>query len=252
MSQVSELDYVTIRGYDNGRESKVYSITIEKGHGTLTINNYNKINDGMIQLNDAEPIPLSSTGTMDILEGKYTITITGSNCEPFKDDIVITPTAPFTLDLSDIQIKSGVLNVTANVNDYTITIDGTDYPTGEPILLDYGKYEVKINKEDYDTYTGTVTIDQDINTFNAQLKETVKYGTANITVNPGSAKIYIDGVLAGVSPQSKKVAVGSHTITIKLDGYIDEARNIYISGPDDVVNESFDLTPQVSAYVTTE
>lgn len=247
LSKIDKLDYVTVRGYDNGTVNKAYSVTIEKSHGSLEIHNGEQIQDGVIKLNGNE-ISLKNARSMNLTEGRYTIEVAGSNCEPYSTEVMVRPSQVATVDLSVIQIKSGLLNVTANVSDYTITIDGTSYNDGEPILLNYGKYSVKISKPDYEDYTGTVTINEDVNTFSAILKEREKMGTINVTTSPGGAKVYIDGTFAGQSPQNKQVLLGSHKVEIKMDGYITESRDVNIANEGDTVKCQATLTPVVTPY----
>ncbi len=247
MSKIDKLDYVTVRGYDNGVTNKAYSVTIEKSHGSLEIHNGEQIQDGIIKLNGNE-ISLDKARSMNLTEGRYTVEVTGSNCEPYTTEVMVRPSATATVDLSVIQVKSGLLDVTANVADFTVTIDGTDYKSGDPILLSYGRYNVKVSKPDYVDYTGTVTINEDINTFSATLKEREKTGTVNVSTNPGSARVYIDGTFMGQSPQSRQLPLGSHTVEIRMDGYITETRDINIANEGDTVRCQANLTPVVTPY----
>lgn len=248
LSKIDKLDYVTVRGYDNGTVNKAYSVTIEKSHGSLEIHNGEQIQDGVVKLNGQE-ISLKSAKSMNLTEGRYKIDVTGSNCEPFSTEVMIKPSEVAKVDLSVIQIKSGLLNISANVTDYTVTIDDKNYKDSDTILLNYGKYNVKITKPDYQDYTGTVTINEDVNTLSVTLKEREKTGTVNVQTTPGGAKVYIDGTFVGQSPQNKVVSLGSHKIEVKMDGYITENRDVNIANDGDTVTNQVTLTPVVSPYV---
>lgn len=247
LSKIDKLDYVTVRGYDNGTVNKAYSVTIEKSHGTLEIHNGTQIQDGVIKLNGQE-LALDTARNMNLTEGKYTVEVTGSNCEPYKTEIMVGPSQISKVDLSVIQIKSGLLNVTTNVPDCVVTIDDMAYSTKDPILLSYGKYSVKITKEDYEDFTTTVTINEDVNTLSANLKEKVKTGFVKVSTNPGGAKVYIDGTFAGQSPQNKEVPLGNHKVEVKMDGYISETRDINVANEGDSANCAVTLTPLVTPY----
>lgn len=247
LSKIDKLDYVTVRGYDNGTVNKAYSVTIEKSHGSLEIHNGEQIQDGVIKLNGSQ-ISLSDAKSMNLTEGRYKIEVTGSNCEPYSTEVMVKPSEVASVDLSVIQIKSGLLDVTANVSDYTVTIDGMTYKDGDSILLNYGKYSVTVSKEDYLDFTGSVTINEDINTFSAKLEERPKMGTVNIQTTPGGAKVYVDGTFKGQSPQNIEVSLGSHKVEIKMDGYISESRDVTIANEGDTVKSQITLTPVVSPY----
>jgi hypothetical protein len=245
LDNINKLDYVTVRGYDNGTVNKAYSITIEKSHGLLEVHNGDAIQDGVFKLNDNE-ISLSSAKSMNLTEGKYTVEVTGSNCEPYTTEVMVTPDETASIDLSVVQIKTGVLTITTNVADCTITIDGATHPSGEPALLNYGKYSVKVTKPDYQDYNGTVTINEPENTLNVTLKEKEKTGTIKVTTTPGSAKVYVDGTFAGQSPQNKTVNLGTHTVRVEMDGYISETRTINIAADGETQQCDITLTPRVT------
>lgn len=247
LNKIDKLDYVTVRGYDNGTVNKAYSVTIEKSHGTLEIHNGTQIQDGIIKLNGQE-LTLDKARTMNLTEGKYTIEVTGSNCEPYTTEIMVKPSQLSKVDLSIIQIKSGLLNITTNVPDCIVTIDGTQYSTKDPILLSYGRYSVKITKEDYEDFNTTVTINEDVNSLAATLKERVKTGIVKVTTNPGGAKVYIDGTFVGQSPQNKEMPLGKHKVEVKMDGYISETRELNIANEGDNANCAVTLTPVVTPY----
>jgi hypothetical protein len=245
LDQINKLDYVTVRGYDNGTVNKAYSITIEKSHGLLTISNGDKIQDGVVKLNGSE-ISLSNAKNMNLTEGTYTIDVSGSNCDPYSTEVVVNPDEPANVDLSVIQIKTGVLNITTNVTGCTIVVDGVERKSGEPILLSYGKYSVKVTKPDYQDYNGTVTINEADNSLAVTLKEKEKSGNIKVATTPGSAKVYVDGTFVGQSPQTKNVPLGSHTVKVEMDGYITETRTVNITADGETQQCDITLTPKVT------
>jgi hypothetical protein len=150
------------------------------------------------------------------------------------------------VDLSVIQIKTGVLNITTNVTDCTIVVDGVERKSGEPILLSYGKYSVKVTKPDYQDYNGTVTINEADNSLAVTLKEKEKSGNIKVATTPGSAKVYVDGTFVGQSPQTKNVPLGSHTVKVEMDGYITETRTVNITADGETQQCDITLTPKVT------
>jgi hypothetical protein len=251
LDQINKLDYVTVRGYDNGTVNKAYSITIEKSHGLLTISNGDAIQDGVVKLNGNE-ISLSNARNMNLTEGVYTIDVTGSNCDPYTTEVMVSPDEAANVDLSVIQIKTGLLNITTNVSDCTIVIDGVTRQNGEPILLNYGRYSVKVTKPDYQDFNGTVTIDEEENSLSVTLKEKEKSGTIKVTTSPGSAKVYVDGTFVGQSPQNKNVPLGSHTVKVEMDGYIPETKTVNITADGETQQCDITLTPRVTHGSTVE
>lgn len=248
---IDSADFVTIQGYDTGNSNKAYSITIEKSHGTIKFINFGKIEQPTLNLN-GKSIDLEKNQEMKITEGTHKIEVTSPSCENYIKEVIILPNEECIVDLSVMQIKSGVLKVDANVSGFKVFVDDVEYPVTEPILLDYGKYKLKVTKDDYDDFTTTVNIKEDVNTINVDMKPRSKYGSINANSNVEGTRVYVDGSYIGTTPVSHKLAVGNYTVVAKQDGYIEDSKSVIISSEGDVVNIVFDLTPVVSKYVETE
>lgn len=54
------------------------------------------------------------------------------------------------------------------------------------------------------------------------------YGTLQVSTNPPSAKLYVDGVFRGWTPRSVMLTTGTHQVLIKKDGYQDYTTSVYI------------------------
>lgn len=251
LESIDPSDFVTIQGYDTGTTNKAYSITIEKSHGEIRFINYANIESPKLTLN-GKTTDITKDGVLKITEGTHSIEITSPTCETYTKEVIILPKETCIVDLSAMQIKSGVLNIAANVVDYKLFIDDQEYSISEPILLPYGKYKLKITKDDYNDYSSTITIDQDVNTVNVTMKEREKLGTVNTTASPEGTRIYIDGSYIGTAPIRYGVPLGTHTIEARIDGYISESKSVVINNEGDTVDCNFDLTPVVSRYVETE
>ncbi len=250
LEDIDSVDYVTIQGYDTGTSNKAYAITIEKSHGEIQFLNYDNIDEPKLNLN-GKVVDLENNSTMKITEGTHTIEVTSPSCEDFSKEVIILPGETTIVDLSEMQIKSGILKVSPNVGGYKIFVDDVEYSSSEPILLSYGKYKLTVTKDDYDDFTTTVTINQDVNTVDVTMKKRTKLGTIKVTASPDGTRIYIDGSYVGTAPVDYKVEVGSHTVSAKLENYIEDIKEIIIGSEGDIVNCTFDLTPVVSRYVET-
>ncbi|MBR1443620.1 MAG: PEGA domain-containing protein, partial [Firmicutes bacterium] len=218
------MDIVTIKGYSN----TVYSIEVVKSHGILKIINKESIRDGVIEIDTDVHKNLSDFTEMKIHEGKHKVVVKGSNCEPFSQEILINQDEDYQLDLSSIQIKTGVLIVTANVKDVTLTVNGKTEKMGEPLILDYGTYKVKVTKDEYHDYEEDVKVDKDEIKIKAELKKIVKKGKLTVSSTPNGADLYVDNSKVGITPVSVEVDRGTHTITVRKLGY----KDFYLSSVD--------------------
>ena len=92
----------------------------------------------------------------------------------------VVPDNPTVIDLSKIQVKTGVLNITSNVDGYKLYLNDKEQNAGESPLLEYGTYTVKATKDGYKDFTSSVTIDSDTNTLNIKMKKSETGGTLNL------------------------------------------------------------------------
>ena len=242
LENISPLDYVKIKGYDNGKINRAYSIEILKSHGEIQFQNMDSISNAKIYINDKQ-YSMKSDSRVLLTEGTYNVKVTGSNTMDITKQVNVVPDNPTVVDLSKIQVKTGVLNISSNVDGYKLYLNDKEQNTGESPLLEYGTYTVKATKDGYKDFTSSVTIDSDTNTLNIKMKKSETGGTLNLNSVPSSAEIYIDGSYAGTGSVSRSVALGSYVVECKADGYNSDKKQINVSGDGQVINLTFQLTP---------
>ena len=251
LENIDTSDYVTLKGYNNGTENKVYSITIDKSHGDLQFLNYSNIESPQFILN-GQTISLASTDTFKVTEGKHTIQVTSPMCEDFTKEVLILPGEVSKVDLSAMQIKSGLLTVSPNVPNIKFFIEGQEYPLAEPILLNYGKYSVKATKDGYEEYNGKVTIDAETNTLHIDMEKHIPKGKIHVDSDPEDASVYIDGEMVGKTPLTYTATLGGHAITVKKNEYIEASKSVSLAAEGDEATVTFDMMPVVSRFVDSE
>ena len=242
LENISPLDYVKIKGYDNGKINRAYSIEILKSHGEIQFQNMDSISNAKIYINDKQ-YSMKSDSRVLLTEGTYNVKVTGSNTMDITKQVNVVPDNPTVVDLSKIQVKTGVLNISSNVDGYKLYLNDKEQNTGESPLLEYGTYTVKATKDGYKDFTSSVTIDSDTNTLDIKMKKSETGGTLNLNSVPSSAEIYIDGSYAGTGSVSRSVALGSDVVECKADGYNSDKKQINVSADGQVINLTFQLTP---------
>lgn len=242
LENISPLDYVKIKGYDNGKINRAYSIEILKSHGEIQFQNMDSISNAKIYINDKQ-YSMKSDSRVLLTEGTYNVKVTGSNTMDITKQVNVVPDNPTVVDLSKIQVKTGVLNISSNVDGYKLYLNDKEQNTGESPLLEYGTYTVKATKDGYKHFTSSVTIDSDTNTLDIKMKKSETGGTLNLNSVPSSAEIYIDGSYAGTGSVSRSVALGSYVVECKADGYNSDKKQINVSADGQVINLTFQLTP---------
>ena len=242
LENISPLDYVKIKGYDNGKINRAYSIEILKSHGEIQFQNMDSISNAKIYINDKQ-YSMKSDSRVLLTEGTYNVKVTGSNTMDITKQVNVVPDNPTVVKKKKIQVKTGVLNISSNVDGYKLYLNDKEQNTGESPLLEYGTYTVKATKDGYKDFTSSVTIDSDTNTLDIKMKKSETGGTLNLNSVPSSAEIYIDGSYAGTGSVSRSVALGSYVVECKADGYNSDKKQINVSADGQVINLTFQLTP---------
>lgn len=225
LSSITNNDVLTVAGY----KDKVWKIDVLKQHGTLVIENKSKIKDGTIEIGYEVYRSLDDTDKIQVLEGNYSVIVKGENIDPYISDISIKSGQTHTLDLNNVPVKSGILILRVNDQDYRLFVnDVQESNSSEPITLDYGVYNLRVEKDGYVSWTGSVNINQPTVNVTANLTKQVLMGTVNVETIPEGGNVFIDNVLIGVAPAKTKVEYGEHTLTVKKDGYNDMSITIYV------------------------
>ncbi len=227
------IDIITISGYND----KIWAVNLKKGHSEIEIIKNDKIKNGIIEVDTNVYKKLSDAETIKLNEGFHKIVVKGENIDSFTKEIALAVNEKYTLNLSEIKIKTGKVSIIPNVTDYALYINGALELSREPLNLEYGTYSIEIVKYGYVTYSTKFTVDSPQKTINAQLKKEVKMGTLTVNSNPTGANLSIDGMAVGTTPYSSDLVQGQHSITLKKEGYKDiTIGSIYISDQETIYN----------------
>ncbi len=253
ISTLDAIDIVTVKGYDN----TIWSIELEKGHGYLVLTSKDKIQDGSIEIDTNIFRPLDSDNKIKILEGEHKLVVKGSNMEPYTKQFSIKYDEQVSIDLSDVKIKSGIVNIKSNVDDYIVYVDDKQQDENNRLVLKYGKYDIKLTKEGYHDIVKEVIVNKDNTTvtFNMEaiIPETtepetesktevettqkVQMGVLSVKTTPeDGANIFVDNALVGISPLTIKLEHGEHKVTVRKDGFTDISITVNISSVQSDVN----------------
>ena len=119
-----------------------------KSHGEIQFQNMDSISNAKVYINDKQ-YSMKSDSRVLLTEGTYNVKVTGSNTMDITKQVNVVPDNPTVIDLSKIQVKTGVLNITSNVDGYKLYLNDKEQNAGESPLLEYGTYTVKATKDGY-------------------------------------------------------------------------------------------------------
>lgn len=155
-SQVMNRDVVTVRGIEN----KIYSVTIDKGHGYLTFKGADAFIGGMVELGTSYLYTVSEDMMIVVPEGEYEVVMSNKKHEA-KKTVYVAKDSTVTLDFSDSKEpanKKGTVEFQILPKDAELFIEGNKTDYKEPVKLEYGNYTINILSNDYATYTTKIKV----------------------------------------------------------------------------------------------
>ncbi|MDR1531177.1 MAG: PEGA domain-containing protein [Clostridiales bacterium] len=233
LGKIESADVLTIRGY----RDKAWFINLMKGHGALAVTGKDEIKGGKLEIDTSIYMELDNASSVEVPEGTHRIVVKGDNIEPYiVEGFVINHDSVETLDLSGVTFLEGRLIIVPNVPNCTVTLDDTEVSIIEPLELLFGEYAVKVEKEGYLPYEGTVIIDAPSQELNVELEKEAEIGRLIVTTEPAGAEVYVNDERIGVSPVESELEYGDHTITIRLEGHNIWTKTITIDKPESPYN----------------
>lgn len=145
-----------------GKDEKIYSILIDKGHGYIRLMNYKDFVGGTVEVGYHIITPVVEDMLIVSKEGNYKITLengelVGSkNIHVLRNEEVVVDMADFKLE--PVKKSSVEFDITPYAASLYIDKKLTEYD--EEVVLSYGKHTVMVALGGYITYTGVLTIDK--------------------------------------------------------------------------------------------
>lgn len=255
LSQVHETDVLTVRGIGN----QVYSIMVESGHGYIVLRGYDSFVGGWVEVGNRIITTIKEDMIIVAPEGEYRLVVEKNGFGGYKD-IVVKRDMETEVDVSDLKeaaLQTGNIRFHIEPDGAELKIAGavTDY--SELVPLEYGVYKVTVTAEGYETYQNNLTVDsllksveislekeeaddedsEDETTDSTDESEETEY-KVKITA-PENFEVYFDGEYKGVAPVNFKKASGSHTITLRKDGYVTKSYTVEIDTEDEDISMAF-------------
>ena len=219
--RVSCATYHTEAGKVTVAEEKVEKIvTLRPNHGWIKFEGANDFHGAHVYVNNERvgQLPLK---TDKLVSGTYRVKVVKSLYKTYEQQVVVTDDSITSLDVSLVPNFANITLKTDSQSD--IWIDGRHRGRGEcTIPLEPGEYTVEVKRPSHRTVSDVVTVsEQQLNDRTVKLPSpTPIYGSLEIKSDPSHATIYVDGVNKGTTAKViNDVLVGSHTITLKKEGY---------------------------------
>lgn len=270
VNEICKEDQLTARGYGG----KLCSLTVDLGHGYVRLENYETYVGGMIEIGYDVIVPVTEDMLLTVREGTYKLKITKGEHSGYKNVVVIRD-EECTVSLMELQIAPdpvGSLFFDVTPAEAKVMIDGETIDKAETIELTYGRHQIRVSAEGYETKEGYITVDSAYRIFTIELSKTGEdaSGSTSTTAEPGTtteqndsasttedsknnttesqktgntvtiekplgAYCYVDGEYKGTVPCTFDKTPGSHVVTFSMTGCLVKSYTIQCldNGKDD-------------------
>ncbi len=270
VNEVCKEDQLTARGYGG----KLCSLTVDLGHGYVKLENYETYVGGMIEIGYDVIVPVTEDMLLTVREGTYKLKITKGEHSGYKN-VVVLRDEEVTVSLMELQIAPdpiGSLFFDVTPAEAKVMIDGETIDKAETIELTYGRHQIRVSAEGYETKEGYITVDSAYKIFTIELSRNGEDASGNTsnTIEPGTtteqggsttttedssnnttesqktgntvtiekplgAYCYVDGDYKGTVPCTFDKVPGSHVVTFSMTGCLVKSYTIQCldNGKDD-------------------
>ena len=153
--EISDTDILTIHG--NGHT--IFSITVDKGHGYLSLDNDAYFIDGFIEI-EKDIRKITEDMMLTVPEGKYNVRISKDGTSAVKE-VTVGRNQEATIDLSDVEIKKNYGDITFAIEPASalLYIDGEKIADiTKPVKMEYGIHELIIRADGYETLSRYLSV----------------------------------------------------------------------------------------------
>lgn len=252
-----------------GVGSQVYSITVEKGHGYLRLDNDESFIGGWMEIGQSRFERITEDMLLTVPEGSYEIGISHNGGGGTKN-VIINRNEETALDIGDLavpEVKTGMVLFSLHPTNTELYVDGSEVDAAQPVTLEYGIHQIIAKADGYKSLTNYIRVSQESAGIDVTLdavdseqdEEENQEDTdeddsdkddsdENDTVTsyykvyvdaPSGVEVYLDGNYVGISPVNFKKTSGSHIITLRKSGYETRSYTIQIDEEEKDLTYSF-------------
>lgn len=253
--ELNEKDVLTVRGYNR----KICSITVEKGHGYVRLENDETFIGGWVEVGQEIASIITENMLILVPEGDYKLTAYKDGAGGTKS-ITVKRDEEITVNIGDLKaapMKSGSIDFQISPEGATLYVDGTKTEYNELVVLEYGTHSLRVEADGHKIYTAKIVLNSSLATVEIDLgstdtqeedtdetedtedtKDVEDISSASgsivegykIQVNlPAGSSVYFDGVYKGIAPVSFAKVTGNHTIILSKTGYETKSYTVYVS-----------------------
>jgi hypothetical protein len=156
LMNINENDTLSIQGIG----SRIYSITVTKGHGYVRFKNYDQFVGGMVEIGYGIIRNVTEDMLLTVPEGSYRMVMEHGKLLAEKE-ITVERGAEQVVDLSAYQTeveKTGKVYFVIDPEGAQLNINGVPAVYTDAVELNYGKNIIQVFKDGYSSYTGKLNV----------------------------------------------------------------------------------------------
>ncbi len=180
-AEVVSQDVVSISGIAH----KIYSVSVEKGHGYLSLKNEQPLLGGWIEVGNSVIRQITEDMLLVVPEGTYQVTLSNNGIGCVKN-VTIERDKEVVLDVDDIEIpedKTGKILFNVSPDTAKVSVDGKPVDISKAVELTYGIHRVEATASGYDTLTKHIQVGSEYATISFTLEETRKEDRDSVSGN---------------------------------------------------------------------
>ena len=141
IAQIVKEDELTLRGIDD----KLYSISVDNGHGYLELTGIDAFVGGYVTLGSSLLYGVTQDMMLTVGVGTYDVELQSADMTATKK-VTIKKDATSTLDFSEykqLSAKKGAINFSVTPENAIMAIDGSEVDYSKPVSLTYGSHTAR-------------------------------------------------------------------------------------------------------------
>lgn len=246
----------------HGRGNNILSITVDQGHGYLDLVNDENFLGGWIEVGQAVICQIQPDMLITVPEGTYTVRMTAGEVEEMRL-ITIGRNQETLLDVGNVEFPKAVNSrviFKITPEDAAVYVDNEEVNTDYVVRLPFGIHRITAEASGYDTLSEYFEIEEETTTIKMTLQASSSVSgntisksdeSASITIDvPQEVEVYQDNLYKGIAPVTYEKTAGTHTITLRMSGYVTKSYEIQVPDDDTDVTYSFSALDPESETVS--
>lgn len=227
LSELDPIDLVTVATF---QDNFVTSIEVLRSHGDVLIPANEEILNGTVEVGTTVFSALGEEEqTIRIPSGQNRVVIRGENIEPFIFDVSISRGQVSNLSFDGLEFRAGLITINTETENAILHIGDRWHPTNEPITLEFGEYELRLEAIGYHSVYQTITIGTQPQEITINLDIVARTRNVIITTSPSEVRVYLDDQFRGLTPLSTELELGRYALTLEREGFMPVTTNIQIT-----------------------